>query len=80
MDIGRDGRCRCRLIDISANGARLVVDDIETTPDSFDLLLSRFGRTSYRCSVIWKRGNEVGVEFLAAPVAEATAPVGAGVL
>ena len=78
MDNGSDGRSRCRLIDISANGARLVVDDIDTTPDSFDLLLSRFGRTSYHCNVVWRRGNEIGVEFLAAPADEANAPVSVG--
>jgi hypothetical protein len=75
MDFGPDARCRCRLIDISANGARLVVDDIDTTPDSFDLLLSRFGRTSYHCNVIWRRGNEVGVEFLTVAADEANAPI-----
>jgi PilZ domain len=80
MDIGRDARRRCRLIDISANGARLVVDDIETTPDSFDLRLSRFGRAAYHCNVIWRRGNEVGVEFLAAPAAEVNESIGASAI
>jgi hypothetical protein len=66
MEIGRDARLRrCRVIDISENGARLVVDNIENTPDCFNLLLSRFGRPNYRCSVVWKRDNQVGVEFLA---------------
>jgi hypothetical protein len=68
MEIDGDGRLRrCRLVDISANGARLIVENVENTPDSFNLLLSRFGRPQYRCTVVWKRGNEVGVEFLASP-------------
>lgn len=72
MEIGSDTRLRrCRLIDISENGARLVVENIENTPDSFNLLLSRFGRPNYRCSVVWKRDKEIGVEFLAAPANEA---------
>jgi PilZ domain len=66
MEIGVDARLRkCRLVDISAKGARLFVENIDDTPDSFNLLLSRFGRPQYRCNVVWKHGNEVGVEFLA---------------
>jgi hypothetical protein len=74
MEIGRDARLhRCRVVDISENGARLIVDNIENTPDRFNLLLSRFGSPNYRCSVVWKRDNEVGVEFLASPANEARA-------
>jgi hypothetical protein len=72
MEIGSDARLRrCRLVDISENGARLIVENIENTPDSFNLLLSRFGRPNYHCSVVWKRDNEVGVEFLSSPSNEA---------
>jgi hypothetical protein len=77
MEIGNDARLRrCRLVDISENGARLIVENIENTPDSFNLLLSRFGRPNYRCSVVWKRDNEVGVEFLAPPSNGAREAVG----
>jgi hypothetical protein len=79
MEIGIDARLhRCRLLDISENGARLLVEDIENTPDNFNLLLSRFGRPNYRCSVVWRHGNEVGVEFLAAPEADARPSLDAG--
>jgi hypothetical protein len=72
MEIDGDGRLRrCRLVDISANGARLIVENVDNTPDSFNLLLSRFGRPQYRCNVVWKRGDEVGVEFSASPPKEA---------
>jgi hypothetical protein len=78
MEIDSDGRRRkCRLVDISANGARLIVENAESTPDSFNLLLSRFGRPYYRCNVIWKRGNEMGVEFLASPPSDTDESVGA---
>jgi hypothetical protein len=33
------------------------------------------GRPQYRCNVVWKRGDEVGVEFLASPPNEALDPV-----
>jgi hypothetical protein len=72
METGRSARLdKCRLVDISANGARLFVENIDETPDHFNLLLSRFGHPSYRCNVVWKLGNEVGVEFLVSPASEA---------
>jgi PilZ domain len=72
LEIDGDARLRrCRLVDISANGARLIVENVDDIPDSFNLLLSRFGRLQYRCNVVRKRGDEVGVEFLASPPTEA---------
>jgi hypothetical protein len=68
LEIAGDTRLRrCELIDISANGARLIVEDAENTPDNFNLLLSRFGSPCYRCNVVWKQGDEMGVEFFASP-------------
>lgn len=86
MEIDNDARlCRCRLVDISANGARLFVENIDDVPDSFTLLLSRFGRPAYHCNVVWRLGSEVGVQFVVAPVDEAgesveAAPAGAGAM
>jgi hypothetical protein len=72
METNGDGRRhRCRLVDISSNGARLIVDNVENTPDIFNLLLSRFGRPLYHCNVVWRRGDEVGVEFLDSPTQQA---------
>jgi PilZ domain len=72
METGRSTRLdKCRLVDISANGARLFVENIDETPDHFNLLLSRFGHPSYRCNVVWRLGNEVGVEFLVSPTSGA---------
>jgi hypothetical protein len=81
LEVGNDARLRrCKLIDISANGARLIVEDAENTPDSFNLLLSRFGSPSYRCNVVWKQGDEMGVEFLDAVASDGeTADSGAAV-
>ena len=79
LEIDRDARLRrCRLVDISANGARLVVEDVDNTPDSFNLLLSRFGSPSYRCAVVWKHGDEMGVEFLVSPAGDAGETADAG--
>ena len=65
-----DGAARLRraaswLVMLSSNGARLIVENVDDIPDSFNLLLSQLGRLQYRCNVVRKRGDEVGVEFLA---------------
>ena len=73
IEIGAEAQLhRCRLVDISQNGARLIVEDGEITPDSFDLLLAKFGQPRHRCSVVWKHGNEIGVEFVAPAIAAAS--------
>jgi len=63
-----DGAWRrpCRLLDMSATGARLVVegtvDDARLT--EFFLFLSADGRVNRRCEFIRMEGDEVGVRFL----------------
>jgi PilZ domain len=74
LEIGSDARLRrCKLVDISANGARLIVENNENIPDGFNLLLSRFGSPSYHCTVVWKQGDEMGVEFLVSPPSDGEA-------
>jgi hypothetical protein len=54
----------CRLVDISAGGARLEVDNPAGLPDQFVLLLSRDGALHRQCAVVWRSENSVGVEFV----------------
>ena len=66
--IGFDGETRlqrCTLVDISEDGARLAIEEAEDLPDQFNLVLSRFGRPSHQCSVVWKVTDQVGVKFIA---------------
>ena len=56
---------RCTLVDISRNGARLEVEDIEDVPQEFQLFLARTGRPGYQCSVIWKLNKHMGLMFVA---------------
>ena len=54
----------CLLIDISDGGVRLFLDDFDA-PDEFVLLLSDDGvvrESTYK--VVWRRGHEVGAEFV----------------
>jgi hypothetical protein len=81
IDVGNDGRPqRCTLIDMSDTGARLAVDDIECLPDKFHLALSRYGRPRQSCNIVWRRHDEVGIEFIASPQMNARDAEGVGAL
>ena len=55
----------CVLSDISDTGARISVEDADTIPDSFMLLLARNGRALRPCRVIWRKPQQLGVNFVA---------------
>jgi len=54
----------CQICDVSASGARLEFSRADTVPDNFILLLSYDGRLRRNCSVVWRSGNLIGVEFV----------------
>lgn len=56
----------CTVRDISATGARVRVDGSISAPDTFELLIPIDGLEA-NCEAAWRKGNEVGVRFLAAP-------------
>jgi hypothetical protein len=53
----------CRMLDVSAHGARLELETAATLPDKFMLLLSHDGGLRRQCRVIWRSENAVGIEF-----------------
>jgi len=57
-------RRRCRIIDISSAGVRLSVDKGTELSDVFNLTLDGGSPQGHRVRVRWRRGNEVGGEFL----------------
>jgi PilZ domain len=79
IDVGNDAHPqRCTVIDMSDSGARLAVDDIECLPDRFHLGLSRYGQSRQSCNIVWRTHDEVGIEFIASPQAEACDADGGG--
>lgn len=54
----------CRVLDVSATGARLKLDLPGELPQSFVLVLSHSARTRRRCQLRWQRWPECGVEFI----------------
>jgi hypothetical protein len=55
----------CTIVDISDDGARLRLEDVERLPRHFQLLLSRATREGKSCELRWRRGNAAGVKFIA---------------
>jgi hypothetical protein len=56
----------CTVRDVSATGARLRAESSVSIPDTFELIIEVDGLEA-DCQVIWRKSNEVGVKFLAAP-------------
>lgn len=63
----------CLLLDVSATGARLKLDDSNALPKHFLLLLSYNGGLGRHCSLQSQDGREVNVRFVAAPQERAVA-------
>ena len=55
----------CRILDLSATGARLQVEEPKKLPEHFLLVLSHTGNLYRQCAVVWRSDNSVGVEFAA---------------
>jgi hypothetical protein len=54
---------RCLLVNVSASGAKLVVEFPDKIPDTFVLVLSRNGGVRRVCDVKWHSGSSIGVKF-----------------
>ena len=55
----------CYVLDISENGACLDVGDL-AVPSMFGLSLTAGGEVRRVCSLIWRRGELIGVRFVSA--------------
>jgi hypothetical protein len=55
----------CLITDISAGGARLHSADV--MPEQFTLLIQAGELESRQCRVVWRLGEEVGVQFMGRP-------------
>jgi hypothetical protein len=53
----------CLVTDISESGARLYAEGI-VVPDSFVLVVTGTETIRRDCRVLWRLGNEIGVEFV----------------
>ena len=55
---------RCKLIDVSESGAKLIQLGSTDAPDKFNLVLTRDGKIRRRCEVAWRSERDLGVRFV----------------
>jgi len=55
---------KCSIADVSASGARIVLQTEQDLPEHFILLLTQSGNAQRNCRVVWRNGLIVGVEFV----------------
>ena len=54
----------CLVADLSSSGVRIMLDEPHAVAAKFSLLLRRDAIPGRRCQVIWRRGTEIGAEFV----------------
>lgn len=54
---------RCKVLNISTNGAKLRCEDRRFLQNTFKLKYARQERSGRLCKVVWRSGDQVGVEF-----------------
>jgi PilZ domain len=54
----------CQVMDISKNGAKLVVGTSSQAPEKFELAFTETATKRQACEVIWRRGKMIGVQFV----------------
>ena len=54
----------CVVLDLSAAGAKITVDDAGAVPSVFRLAFSRDAREGHSCTVMWRRQGRLGVRFI----------------
>lgn len=62
VETGQPDRA-CVVLDISSEGAKIVLADSSALPDRFELAFAASGPPR-SCELIWRRGKVVGLKFV----------------
>jgi hypothetical protein len=54
----------CSVADLSDSGVQISIDAAQTIPSVFTLLRSRDAGKGQRARIKWRRGSQIGAEFL----------------
>jgi len=57
----------CTVIDVSDTGVRIAIDTAQTMPKTFTFLTSRDSRSGRLAHIKWRRGTQIGCEFVSKP-------------
>ncbi len=58
---------KCTLWDASEAGVRITIDQPNSVPFEFDLVLSKDGKVRHRCRVRWRSQDQIGAAFVPMP-------------
>jgi len=56
----------CLIAELSSTEVRIVVEEPHTVAEKFSLLFRRDSGPGRRCRIRWRRGSEIGAEFIGA--------------
>lgn len=59
---GTDSTMQCSIVDVSDNGAKLNLGDVDILPSCFRLFLP-VSKAIRECEEVWRNGCEIGVVF-----------------
>jgi hypothetical protein len=54
----------CTVMDVSATGAKLVLQAPAKLPDEFIVLLAKHAKVHRKCQISWQEGAAIGVRFV----------------
>ena len=59
----------CTVVDLSDTGVQIRVGATQTVPKTFTFLMSRDSPSGRRAHIRWRRGTQIGAEFVLEPQA-----------
>lgn len=59
----RNSTIECLVRNFGETGAKIIIDEAMSFPQNFELAIAQKG-LSYMAKVVWRNGNETGVEFV----------------
>jgi hypothetical protein len=62
VNVNGRARCECQVMDVSKQGAKVVVEMPTAVPDDFELAFFQ-GGSKRICKVVWRRAKVIGVKF-----------------
>lgn len=71
----RNSSIDCTVRNFSDTGAKIIIDETIAVPQQFELHVPQKGR-SFAAKVVWRRGNEIGLEFENELINKNALPVG----
>lgn len=67
IDVGDGSQPRsCTVLDVSEDGARLMMASPSELPPEFWLVLSKDRTRRRHCRMVWRSNNEIGIQYLGA--------------